>query len=190
MRRVARWTNLSETTFVLAPTAPGVDYRVRIFTPVDELPFAGHPTLGTCRAWLEAGGTPADGNAIVQECAAGLVRVQRDGDRLAFAAPPLVRTGPVDGALVELQAMLRPAEDIALFQADMASWPGLPPRRPWIWRRVCRPAPRAMASRGVPLLTVISLASRENRRDICTTNCSISVMAGAAIRRWRTCCSI
>jgi PhzF family phenazine biosynthesis protein len=101
MRRVARWTNLSETTFVLAPTAPGADYRVRIFTPVDELPFAGHPTLGTCRAWLEAGGAPADSNAIVQECAAGLVRVQRDGDRLAFAAPPLVRTGPIENALVE-----------------------------------------------------------------------------------------
>ena len=98
MQRVAHWTNLSETTFVLPPTDPGADYRVRIFTPVIELPFAGHPTLGTCHAWLENGGSPKHNASIVQECRAGLVRVRRTGDGLAFAAPPLVRSGPVDDA--------------------------------------------------------------------------------------------
>jgi PhzF family phenazine biosynthesis protein len=100
MLRVAHWTNLSETTFVLPPTDPGADYRVRIFTPVAELPFAGHPTLGTCHAWLENGGSPHHPETVVQQCAAGLVRVRRTSDGLAFAAPPLVRTGPVDHAVV------------------------------------------------------------------------------------------
>lgn len=96
MRRFARGTNLSETTFLLPPTQPGADYRVRIFTPDREMPFAGHPTLGSCHAWLAAGGAPRSADAVVQECAAGLVRIRRDGARLAFAAPPLVRTGPAD----------------------------------------------------------------------------------------------
>lgn len=96
MQRVANWTNLSETTFVLAPTADGADYRVRIFTPARELPFAGHPTLGTCHAWLEQGGAPADDHVVVQECGAGLVRIRRAADGLAFAAPPLVRSGPLE----------------------------------------------------------------------------------------------
>jgi PhzF family phenazine biosynthesis protein len=103
MAAFARWTNLSETTFLLAPTdagrADGADYRVRIWTPGGELPFAGHPTLGTAHAWLEAGGTPA-GQDVVQECGVGLVRLRRDdvgeGQRLAFANPPLIRSGPVD----------------------------------------------------------------------------------------------
>ena len=95
MQRFAHWTNLSETTFLLAPEDASADYRVRIFTPTLELPFAGHPTLGTCRAWLEAGGVPKAGD-VVQECGAGLVRVRPDGDRLAFAAPPLLRYEPVD----------------------------------------------------------------------------------------------
>ena len=101
MQRVARWTNLSETTFVLPPTAPDADYRVRIFTPAVELPFAGHPTLGTCHAWLAAGGAPQDDDVIVQQCAAGSIRVRRTDDGLAFAGPPLVRTGPVDAETVE-----------------------------------------------------------------------------------------
>ena len=96
MVRFARWTNLSETTFLLRPTDPGADYRVRIFTPGGELPFAGHPTLGSAHAWLEAGGVPGTGDEVVQECPAGLVRVRR-GERLAFAAPPVVREGPVSG---------------------------------------------------------------------------------------------
>jgi len=96
----ARWTNLSETTFLLPPTKPGADYRVRIFTPGGELPFAGHPTLGSCAAWLAAGGLPAQDGVVVQECGVGLVRIRRDGARLAFAAPPLKRSGPLEEALL------------------------------------------------------------------------------------------
>jgi PhzF family phenazine biosynthesis protein len=100
MQTLARWTNLSETTFVLTPSAADADYRVRIFTTVSELPFAGHPTLGTCHAWLSAGGTAKQPGAIVQECAAGLIRIRQTGDGLAFAAPPLIRSGPVEESLV------------------------------------------------------------------------------------------
>ncbi|MEW1829446.1 PhzF family phenazine biosynthesis protein [Streptomyces sp. NPDC088196] len=96
MQRVARWTNLSETTFLLPPTVPEADYRVRIFTPGGELPFAGHPTLGSARAWLDGGGTPRDDGRIVQECAVGLVAVRRGEGALAFAAPPRVREGALD----------------------------------------------------------------------------------------------
>ena len=95
MARFARWTNLSETTFLLPPEHPDADYRVRIFTTSGELPFAGHPTLGTCAVWLSNGGRPA-AERIVQECGVGRVPLQRDGDRLAFSAPPLIRSGPVD----------------------------------------------------------------------------------------------
>lgn len=100
MVALARWTNLSETSFLLPPTDPLADYRVRIFTPGGELPFAGHPTLGSCQAWLAAGGRPRDEAEVVQQCAIGRVRVRRDGPRFAFAAPPLRRTGPVDHALL------------------------------------------------------------------------------------------
>ena len=107
MQRFARWTNLSETTFVLPTDDPAADYAVRIFTPESELPFAGHPTLGTCHAWLEAGGRPRDTGRIVQLCAAGLIEVRRQGDGLAFGAPPLRRSGPVDEAdLVAIAASL------------------------------------------------------------------------------------
>jgi PhzF family phenazine biosynthesis protein len=98
MQRFARWTNLSETTFVLPATEPGADYRVRIFTPSVELPFAGHPTLGTCHAWLEH--TEASGDTVVQQCGAGLVPIRRTDAGLAFGAPPLLRSGPVDDDLV------------------------------------------------------------------------------------------
>jgi PhzF family phenazine biosynthesis protein len=90
MQGFAAWTNLSETIFLLPPTTPAADYRVRIYTPVRELPFAGHPTLGACHAWLEAGGVPKN-DVIVQECGAGLVRIRREGKRLAFAAPALAQ---------------------------------------------------------------------------------------------------
>jgi PhzF family phenazine biosynthesis protein len=97
MRRFANWANLSETSFLLPPSDPAVaDYRVRIFTPSEELPFAGHPTIGSAHAWLEAGGVPRREGEVVQECPAGLVRVRRS-ERLAFAAPPVVREGPVTG---------------------------------------------------------------------------------------------
>ncbi|MFS0718239.1 PhzF family phenazine biosynthesis protein [Arthrobacter sp. 1P04PC] len=108
MQRFANWTNLSETTFLLPPTDPRADYRVRIFTGSEEFPFAGHPTLGSAHAWLEAGGIPRQDGELVQECAAGLVRVRRDGGRLAFAAPPLTRSGPVAEAdLARIAAGLR-----------------------------------------------------------------------------------
>ena len=100
MQRFASWTNLSETTFVLPPTSSAADYRVRIFTPALELPFAGHPTLGTCHAWLTSGQVGRDPDAAVQECGAGLVTVRRVAEGLAFEAPPLVRSGPVDEVLV------------------------------------------------------------------------------------------
>lgn len=112
MQAFANWTNLSETTFVLPPTDARADYRVRIFTPDVELPFAGHPTIGTCHAWLEAGGQPESPNEIVQECAAGLIPLRStpsdSGARLAFAAPPLTRSGPVDEAdLVDVCKVLQ-----------------------------------------------------------------------------------
>jgi PhzF family phenazine biosynthesis protein len=120
MQSFAHWTNLSETTFVLPPEDPGADYRVRIFTPVVELPFAGHPTLGTCHAWLQAGGTPARDDVFVQECGAGLVRVRRTGDGLAFAAPPLLRSGPVDAALRARLASVLRIDDREIVDAQWA----------------------------------------------------------------------
>ncbi|WP_287879736.1 MULTISPECIES: PhzF family phenazine biosynthesis protein [Acidovorax] len=102
MQQFTDWTHLSEATFLLPPTpegrAAGADYRVRIFSPGRELPFAGHPTLGSCHAWLEAGGQPHTAGRVVQECGVGLVALRQDGDRLAFAAPPLIRSGPLDEA--------------------------------------------------------------------------------------------
>lgn len=128
MLAVARWTNLSETTFLLAPTDPGADYRVRIWTIGGELPFAGHPTLGSAHAWLEAGGVPQREGAVVQQCGAGLVEVRRGGQAgdasdgsgmLRFAAPPLRRSGPVDPAEVE-----RVVDALRLDPADVleAAW--------------------------------------------------------------------
>ena len=106
MQRFARWTNLSETTFLLLPADASADYRVRIFTPGGELPFAGHPTLGSCHAWLQAGGQPKSGDFIVQECQVGLVKVRREGTRLAFAAPPLRRSAPSPMLLPRVAAAL------------------------------------------------------------------------------------
>ncbi len=103
MQHFTNWTNLSECTFLLPPTQAGADYKVRIFCPGRELPFAGHPTLGTCHAWLEAGGKPQS-DFIVQECGIGLVKIKRDGSRLAFAAPPLLKSGDLEEADVALIA--------------------------------------------------------------------------------------
>ncbi|MDO1584459.1 PhzF family phenazine biosynthesis protein [Rhizobium oryzicola] len=118
MASFARWTNLSETTFLLKPTVSGADYRVRIFTPLQELPFAGHPTIGSCHAWLEAGGKPK-GDDIVQECGAGLITVRREAERLAFATPPLARSGPVEEAVLQ-----RALDGIGLAPASLvdAAW--------------------------------------------------------------------
>ena len=107
MADLARWTNLSETTFLSTRTDEGADYQVRIFTTIRELPFAGHPTLGSAHAWLEAGGVPQNPEMIIQQCGAGLVRIRRDGGRLAFAAPPLLRGGDVAPEdLIEIMAVL------------------------------------------------------------------------------------
>jgi PhzF family phenazine biosynthesis protein len=125
MAALANWTNLSETTFLLPPTDAGADYRVRIFTPERELPFAGHPTLGSCHAWLEAGGKSRDSDVIVQECGAGLVRVKREGARLAFAAPKRLRTGPLDaGTLSKIAQALRLAPDDILHHQWADNGPG------------------------------------------------------------------
>jgi len=108
MADFARWTNLSETTFLLPPTSAEADYRVRIFTPGGELPFAGHPTLGSCHAWLAHGGRPQQAGTVVQECGVGLVRVRHGaGGRLAFAAPPLRRSGPAEDQRDGVAAALR-----------------------------------------------------------------------------------
>ena len=149
MASLARWTNLSETTFLLPPTDPDADYHVRIFTPAGELPFAGHPTLGSCHAWLAAGGKPRAPGVVVQQCGVGLVRVRCEGERLEFAAPPLRRTGALEpdvlakimkalslpaSAIVHHQwvdngpgwcaVMLRSARDVL---ALTPSWPALAP---------------------------------------------------------------
>ncbi len=120
MQRFANWMNLSETTFVLPPGDPGADYRVRIFTPVAELPFAGHPTLGTCHAWLAAGGAPRRADVIVQECGAGLVTLRQTADGLAFAAPPVLRDGPVDSALLAQIASMLGIDSSAIVDASWA----------------------------------------------------------------------
>jgi PhzF family phenazine biosynthesis protein len=119
MQRFANWTNLSETTFLLPPTHPDADYRVRIFTASHEMPFAGHPTLGSCHTWLRSSGDPKNENEVVQECGVGLVRVRRSGERLAFAAPPLVKSGPVN-EVTKLQL----ADTLNLASADIvaAEW--------------------------------------------------------------------
>lgn len=124
MAAFANWTNLSETTFLLRPTTPGADYRVRIFTPQQELPFAGHPTLGSCHVWLASGGQPKGGE-VVQECEAGLVRIRRGAGRLSFAAPELRRSGPVEADILA-QAIegLRLSPDAVLASNWVDNGPG------------------------------------------------------------------
>jgi len=125
MAAFARWTNLSETTFLLPPIDAAADYRVRIFTPGGELPFAGHPTLGSAHAFLASGGDAKKPGEVVQQCAIGLVRVKRDGGRLAFAAPPLRRSGPVDAAMrAQATASLRLPEAALLDAVWVDNGPG------------------------------------------------------------------
>lgn len=130
MAAFARWTNFSETTFLLQPTDPAADYRLRIFTPGGELPFAGHPTLGSCHAWRAAGGVPKQPGRVVQQCGVGLVTVREssapgDGGRLAFAAPPLRRSGPLEPALLaRIVAALRIPADAVQGHAWVDNGPG------------------------------------------------------------------
>ena len=133
MQRFAKWTNLSETTFLLPPTDVAADYRVRIFTPGGELPFAGHPTLGSCHSWLQTGGQPKRSEFIVQECKQGLVKIRREVDagdaaRLSFAAPALKRSAPSPAVLVQVAAALslKPAQVVAAQLLDNGPvWLGL-----------------------------------------------------------------
>ena len=128
MQRIAAWTNVIETCFVLPPTTADASYRVRIFTPTRELPFAGHPTIGSCHAWLEDGGKPRSAKVIVQECQVGLVPLRRDGARLAFEAPPLKRSEPDSTLLAPLLPVLglQPHEVLAVQTLDNGPvWLGL-----------------------------------------------------------------
>jgi PhzF family phenazine biosynthesis protein len=125
MQTFAKWTNLSETTFLFPPTHASADYRVRIFTPTEELPFAGHPTLGSAHAWLTNGGVPKDGNTIVQDCKVGLIGVRREENSLSFAAPPLLRSGPIDNALLhEAAESLGISHDAIIDAAWIDNGPG------------------------------------------------------------------
>ena len=121
MQRITRWLNLSETTFLLPPSTPDADYRVRIFTIDREMPFAGHPTLGTCHAWLSAGGRPKRDGLVIQECAAGLIDIRNTpGQPLAFAAPPLTRTGPLDAEIATEIARVLQIDPAAIVDAAWA----------------------------------------------------------------------
>lgn len=134
MQRFARWTNLSETTFLLPPEDPAADYRVRIFTPAGELPFAGHPTIGSCHAWLEAGGEQHVEGTIVQECGVGLIQLRHAQGRLAFRAPPLLRSGPLDAATLRMAIeSLGISVDEVIDSAWVDNGPG------WVGIRIAEP---------------------------------------------------
>ena len=123
MQAITRWMNLSETTFLLPPTSDEADYRVRIFTLIGELPFAGHPTLGSCHAWLSGGGTPTS-EVIIQECGIGLVQLKR-GERLSFAAPPLIHSGPVDDSYsTQVASVLGISPDVIVATEWVDNGPG------------------------------------------------------------------
>ena len=125
MQRLTQWFNLSETTFLLPPTDPAADYNVRIFTLEREMPFAGHPTLGTCHAWLQSGGVSRQASHIVQQCGIGLVPIRRDEHRLAFAAPALLRSGsPLPQELEQARSFLRVNEEDVLDAAWIDNGPG------------------------------------------------------------------
>ncbi|MCH8857280.1 MAG: PhzF family phenazine biosynthesis protein [Proteobacteria bacterium] len=162
MAAFARWTNLSETTFLLPPTDPAADYRVRIFTPGGELPFAGHPTLGSAHAFLASGGDAKKPGEVVQQCAIGLVRVKRDGQRLAFAAPPLKRGGPVDDAALRAQvlAALRLAPEALLDLVWVDNGPG------WLAARL--PDAAAVLARGAGQGVHVEFEAKVRRRRALT----------------------
>ena len=167
MQAFTDWTHLSEATFVLPPTQPGADYALRIFCPGRELPFAGHPTLGSCHAWLDAGGVP-QGAEVVQECAVGLVRIRRDGQRLAFAAPPLRRGGPLPE-----DEVLRIAQGLGLARKDILhhAWCDNGPQ----WRGVMlasaeqvlalQPNAQMLAGMEVGVVAPLDKAASEDKHD-------------------------
>lgn len=119
MAAFARWTNLSETTFLLPPTHAEADYRLRIFTPGGEIPFAGHPTLGSCHAWLEAGNTPHYPGVVIQECGVGLVTLHASAGMAAFGAPPLIRSGELEDAVL---AQATAALGLSPEQVQASNW--------------------------------------------------------------------
>ena len=167
MQAFTDWTNLSEATFVLPPTQPVADYALRIFCPGRELPFAGHPTLGSCHAWLDAGGVP-QGAEVVQECAVGLVRIRRDGQRLAFAAPPLRRSGPLPE-----DEVLRIAHGLGVSRQDILhhAWCDNGPQ----WRGVMlasadkvlalQPNAQILAGMEVGVVAPLDTQSRQDKHD-------------------------
>lgn len=162
MQRIAQWLNLSETAFLLPPTDEKADYRVRIFTLEREMPFAGHPTLGSCHAWLACGGKPRSDVEIVQECGAGLVPIRRGEAHLAFAAPPLIRSGRVDEAKVREIAEFLGIDRSRIVEAHWADngpgWAGLSQ----FWTRQ-RPSWRSILPRCTPPAS-ISVSSALIRR--------------------------
>ena len=151
MLKLAQWLGFSETTFLLPPTDPAADYRLRIFYPAGELPFAGHPTLGSCHAWLEAGGVPHREGVVVQECGAGLVEIQRDGDVLAFAAPAFTRYEPLSAAELEYAARLVGVDPTSVVEGmHIANGPR--------WQLLRMPSVAAQPQARAPIGTDIGLA--------------------------------
>lgn len=182
MAALARWTNLSETTFLLPPTDPGADYYVRIFTPGGELPFAGHPTLGSCHAWLAAGGKPRKPVLVVQQCGVGLVRVRCDGPRLEFAAPPLHRTGAL-----EPDVLAKIAKALALLPSTRPSRCGrlLAPvdtktRSPAASTRASRSGSSVQDSPGLPMSRPRVLRSSAPAASICARTAKKSGLAATS----------
>lgn len=188
MQAFARWTNLSETTFLLPPTDPAADYRVRIFTPFEEYPFAGHPTLGSARAWLASGGAPATPGRVVQECGAGLVPVRLVGDTLAFAAPPRTRSGPLDAATLDrlLAALgLGPADIVAhAWGVNGPAWPMLQLGSPATLRAVDAGAGLAVGLVGLCALTPDGPHAYEVRGLFAGGEDPVTGSLNAALAQW------
>jgi PhzF family phenazine biosynthesis protein len=195
MVRITRWTNLSEATFVLPAISPDADYRVRIFTSAEptptrsspELPFAGHPTLGTCHAWLEAGGLPRTQGTVVQECGAGLVRIRVDSGMLAFAEAPMLRYEPADETVVdEIVRSLRLGRGDVLDAMWIDNGPG------WVAALLRDPAAvRALTPGHVTLdLGVVGVAGREVEvraffpRGGATAEDPVTGSLNAGVARW------
>lgn len=122
-KRFAAWTNLAETTFLLPPADPAADYKVRIFTPSREMPFAGHPTLGSCAAWLHSGGVPKEDGVVRQECGVGIVDIDISGEQFAFAAPPTTSASLPEAQRGAILEALDIAADDVLHAATLDNGP-------------------------------------------------------------------